>query len=99
MTNETLTFTTLAPEHFAGLEQLQRDSYPTLAAQELMRVEHFASQYAVFAEGQIVVLDGDRVIGQGSGFFSDFDFANHAHSFREFCDHFYFRNHDWSGAY
>lgn len=99
MASEPLTYTTLTPACFAGLEQLQRDCYPTLGEQELMRVEHFASQYAVFAEGQIVVLDGDRVIGQGSGFFTDFDFANHAHSFREFCDHFYFRNHDWDGAY
>ena len=39
-----------------------------------MRVEHYASQYSIFAEGQIVVLDGERVIGQGSGFFIDFDF-------------------------
>ena len=94
-----LTFTTIRPEYFAGLEQLQRDAYPTLGAQELMGVEHFASQYAVFAEGQIVVLDGARVIGQGSGFFTNFDFAHHAHTFREFCDHFYFRNHDWNGIY
>ena len=33
-----------------------------------MRVEHYASQYNVFAEGQIVVLDGEQVIGQGSGY-------------------------------
>jgi hypothetical protein len=70
--------TTLKPEHFTRLEELQRIVYPTLGAQELMRAEHFASQYTVFAEGQIVVLDGDRVIGQGSGFFTDFDFEHPA---------------------
>jgi GNAT superfamily N-acetyltransferase len=96
---ESLTVTTLDPHHFAALEQLQRDCYPTLGAQELMRAGHFASQYAVFAEGQIVVLDGERVIGQGSGFFTDFDFAHPNHTFAEICDHFYFRNHRPEGAY
>ncbi len=94
-----LTITTIRPEHFAALEALQRACYPTLGAHELMRVEHYASQYAVFAEGQIVVLDGARVIGQGSGFFIDFDFANPDHRFSEICDSFYFRNHDPNGAY
>lgn len=94
-----LTVTTLQPAHFAALEQLQRDCYPTLGAQELMRAEHFASQYAVFAEGQIVVLDGERVIGQGSGFFTDFDFDHPDHTFIEICDNFYFRNHQPDGAY
>lgn len=91
--------TTLKPEHFERLEALQRIVYPTLGAQELMRAEHFASQYAVFAEGQIVVLDGERVIGQGSGFFTDFDFEHPAHTFAEICDNFYFRTHDPAGAY
>ena len=91
--------TTLKPEHFERLEALQRIVYPTLGAQELMRAEHFASQYAVFAAGQIVVLDGERVIGQGSGFFTDFDFAHPAHTFAEICDNFYFRTHDPAGAY
>lgn len=93
------TVTTLQPAHFAGLEELQRLAYPSLGPQELMRVEHFASQYAVFPEGQIVVLDGDWVIGQGSGFFTDFDFAQPAHTFREICDGLYFRTHDPSGAW
>jgi GNAT superfamily N-acetyltransferase len=91
--------TTLKPEHFEQLEQLQQAAYPTLGAHELMRVEHFASQYSVFAEGQIVVLDGESVVGQGSGFFLDFDFDHPAHTFAGICDHFYFRTHDPDGAY
>lgn len=91
--------TTLKPEHFEQLEQLQQAAYPTLGAHELMRAEHFASQYAVFAEGQIVVLDSERVIGQGSGFFLDFDFDHPAHTFAGICDNFYFRTHDPDGVY
>lgn len=90
---------TIAPAHFAGLAQLQRDCYPTLAAHELMREEHFASQHEVFADGQIVVLDGARVVGQGSGFFIDFDFAHPNHRFSEIADGFYFRTHNPAGAW
>jgi GNAT superfamily N-acetyltransferase len=99
MTMQPLTLTTIAPHYFDALAALQRVCYPTLGAQELMRVEHYASQHAVFPEGQIVVLDGDRVIGQGSGFFVDFDFDHPDHTFIEICDGFYFRNHNPDGAY
>jgi GNAT superfamily N-acetyltransferase len=95
----TLTVTTLRPEFFAQLEALQVASYPTLGLQELMRMEHFASQYEHFADGQIVVLDGERVIGQGSGFFTDFDFGHPNHTFREICDDFFFRTHNPDGAW
>jgi GNAT superfamily N-acetyltransferase len=89
----------ISPEVFAALEQLQRDCFPTLGDGELMRVEHYASQYRTFAEGQFVALDGERVIGQGSGFFTDFDFEHPGHTFREICAEFYFTNHDPNGAY
>lgn len=95
----TITITTLQPAYFAQLEELQRTCYPTLGDHELMRVEHFASQYRIFAEGQIVALDGGRVVGQGSGFFIDFDFANPDHRFKEICDGFYFTRHNPKGAY
>ena len=90
---------TIQPAYFEGLAELQRIAYPTLGVHELMRVEHFASQYQVFPEGQIVVLDGARVIGQGSGFFLDFDFDHPAHTFAGICDNFYFRTHEPNGAY
>lgn len=95
----TITITTIRPEFFSQLEQLQRICYPTLGAHELMRAEHFASQYEIFPEGQIVVLAGECVIGQGSGFFIDFDFANPNHRFKEICDNFYFTRHNPNGAY
>jgi GNAT superfamily N-acetyltransferase len=94
-----LTITTLRPEHFDALEELQRTVYPTLGAQELMRAEHFAAQYQLFPEGQIVVVLDGQVVGQGSGFFIDFDFDHPDHTFREICDGFYFTHHDPNGAY
>lgn len=91
--------TTIRPEHFAALEELQRTCYPTLGAQELMRAAHFAAQYTLFPQGQFVALVDDRVVGQGSGFFTDFDFDHPDHTFREICAEFYFTNHDPDGAY
>lgn len=95
----TITITTIRPEFFAQLEQLQRTCYPTLGDHELMRAEHFASQYRIFPEGQIVALSDGRVVGQGSGFFIDFDFEHPNHSFKEICDNFYFTRHNPNGAY
>lgn len=91
--------TTLAPQYFDALEELQRIVYPTLAAQELMRAEHFSAQYQNFPQGQFVALLDDQVVGQGSGFFTNFDFEHPDHTFREICDSFYFGTHDPNGAY
>lgn len=91
--------TTLAPPYFDALEELQRIVYPTLGEQELMRAEHFAAQYEIFPEGQIVALLDGRVVGQGSGFFINFDFDHPNHSFREICANFYFTHHDPAGEY
>ena len=93
------TITTIRPEYFDALEELQRTVYPTLGAHELMRAEHFAAQYQLFPEGQIVVVYDGQVIGQGSGFFIDFDFDHPNHTFREICAGFYFTHHDPHGAY
>src|SRR5262245_61707610 len=94
-----ITITTLRPEYFTALAELQHTCYPTLAEHELMRVEHFASQYQLFPEGQIVALADERVVGQGSGFFINFDFDHPQHKFKEICDDFYFTSHDPDGAY
>lgn len=90
---------TIDPAHFEALEELQRIAYPTLGAQELMRAEHFASHYTLFPQGQIVITIDGVVVGQGSGFFIDFDFDHPNHSFREICADFYFTNHDPIGGY
>ena len=100
----TFRITTLAPQYFAGLETLQHRCYPTLGAHELMTVAQFESQYRIFAEGQIVAVvdrpgNDELVVGQGSGFFIDFDFANPNHRFSEICDSFYFTRHNPNGAY
>lgn len=89
----------LKPEYFKALAELQRICFPMLADHELMNEDMYESQYRLFPEGQFVGLDGDRVIGQGSGFFIDFDFEHPNHTFKGICDNFYFTNHNPDGAY
>jgi GNAT superfamily N-acetyltransferase len=95
--------TTIRPEFFEALEELQRICYPTLGAHELMGVAHFAGQHRVFPEGQFVAHTVEnasrRVVGQGSGFFINFDFDHPQHTFKEICAGFYFTSHDPHGAY
>jgi len=94
----------IEPRYFEGLAALQGICFPTLAPAERMRVEHFAKQYELFRAGQVVAVhmgdDGEeRVVGQGSGFFIDFDFDHPDHTFFEICAGLYFTNHDPDGDY
>ncbi len=88
---------TLRPKYAKALEQLQRDCFPTLAEDELMLEEHFLNHCRLFPEGNFVALSGKQVVGLGSGFLIDFDFAHAQHSFQEIIDGGYYSNHDPSG--
>ena len=94
---------TIKPEHAKALEQLQITCFPTLAAHELMREEHFLSHCRVFPEGDFVALDvtgeGERVVGLGSGFLTDFDFNSPNHTFKEVIANGFYTNHDPNGAW
>lgn len=90
---------TIRPEHAEALERLQTDCFPTLAPFERMREEHFLSHCRVFPEGDFVALDGERVVGLGSGFFTDFDFDHPRHTFQEIIAGGFYTNHDPEGAW
>ncbi len=97
------------PWHAPQLEALQRICFPNLGAQELMRAEHFLRHRDVFAEADLVAearvapsgeaLDIPRVVGLGSGFFTDFDFDHPDHTFLEMIDGGWFGRHDPEGAW
>jgi GNAT superfamily N-acetyltransferase len=88
---------TIRSRYAAALEQLQRDCFPTLSADELMREEHFLNHCRLFPQGNFVALHGERVIGLGSGFLIDFDFENAQHRFQEIIDGGYYSAHDPQG--
>jgi GNAT superfamily N-acetyltransferase len=90
---------TLRPEHFVALEEMQRICYPTLAPDEWLRVEHFASHERLFREGQHIAVDRDRPIGQSSTFRINLDLDHPAHTFHEIIAGGFFTNHDPQGSY
>ena len=93
-----LKLVTLRAEHAGGLEQLQIACFPTLAPHERMRREHFLSHARLFPEGNFVVLDGEKVVGLGSGFLTDFDFTA-KHTFWEWISEGFYTRHDKDGAW
>jgi len=98
-----------APWHAPHLEALQVTCFPTLGAQELMRAEHFLHHRDVFPEADLVAeaaaapdgapLEVPRVVGLGSGFFVDVDWARPGHTFREMIDDGWYGRHDPAGAW
>ena len=97
MTSDDIRIETIKPRYALALEQLQRDCFPTLGENELMRAEHFLSHCRLFPEGNFVALCRDRVIGLGSGFLIDFDFDQARHSFQEIIDGGFYSKHDPNG--
>jgi GNAT superfamily N-acetyltransferase len=97
------------PWHAPDLAALQVTCFPNLGAQELMRAEHFLRHREVFPEADLVAearsapsgeaLDAPRVVGLGSGFFTDFDFDHPDHTFLEMIDGGWFGRHDPQGAW
>ncbi len=54
------------PEHAAGLEELQRIVFPTLADDQRFKAAHYVHHVAMFPDGQFCATDGDRVVGMNS---------------------------------
>ena len=97
MPEDKIRIDTIQPSYAKALEQLQRDCFPTLADDELMREAHFLKHCRLFPEGNFVALSGDRVVGLGSGFLIDFDFDHAQHSFQEIIDSGSYSRHDPQG--
>lgn len=105
----------IEPRFAEALHQLQRACFPNLAEHELLTSENFLSHCRVFPEGGFVALDtapfpreetggiplptGDRLVGLGSGFFTDFDFDHPNHTFKEMIAGGDYTNHDPDGEW
>lgn len=85
----------LAPQ-CADLELL---SFPHADPADLLSEEDIRAYARVFPEGFFVVLDDDRVVGQGAGIFLDFDLTKVQHSLLEATGEHQCGNHDPAGAW
>lgn len=75
-----LRYTQLTKDLAPACAELERISFPTADPDELLTEQDITAYAAVFPEGFIVCLDGDRVVGQGAGILLDFDFDDYQHS-------------------
>lgn len=87
------------PEHAEPLEALQRTCFPTLAEAEILKAPHYRHHIALFPDGQLVVLDGDRVVGATSTLRLDFDFDHLTHTFADIIRGGWFSSHQPEGQW
>lgn len=81
---DTIRITNTRPEHAAALEALQYIVFPNLAEEEILHKEHYLKHLELFPEGQLVALDGDRVIGGSTTMRYNYDIEHpHHHTFAE----------------
>ena len=79
--------------------ELERLCFPHADPAELIDLEDAVEAARTFPEGFFVVLDGERVVGQGAGIFLDFDFAHPQHNILSITGAHQCGNHDPNGAW
>jgi GNAT superfamily N-acetyltransferase len=94
-----LVLTNTTPAHVEGLAELQRIVFPTLAPEERFEARHYLKHLELFPEGQLCVLDGDRVVGMTSTIRLSFDFAHPNHTFGEIIQGGYLTSHEPDGPW
>jgi GNAT superfamily N-acetyltransferase len=65
------------PEHAAGLEELQRIVFPSLADEQRFKAAHYRRHIELFPAGQLCVVDGARVVGMTSTIRLDLELGHH----------------------
>ena len=92
-----LVIASAGPEHADALEQLQRAVFPTLADEERFKAAHYRKHIALFPEGQLVGLDGDRVVAATATIRLHFDFADRTHTFADIIQGGWLTSHEPDG--
>jgi GNAT superfamily N-acetyltransferase len=84
-----------------ALAAVQRASFPDLAAHELMQAEHFLAQQAVFAAGQLAVVEvaSGLVVASSSDLRLDIDFGHYQHRYLDAVGNNSFSTHVQSGQW
>jgi GNAT superfamily N-acetyltransferase len=85
------------PEDAPQLENLQKLVFPSLAANELLRAEHYLAHMQIFPEGQMVIIHEDEVVAMTTTMRCFFDFNHYQHSFSETIAGGWMTNHNPEG--
>lgn len=94
-----LVVTQTRPEHAEQLGELQKIVFPTLAAEERFEAKHYMRHIELFADGQLCVLDGERVVGMTSTIRIEFDFQEPNHTFADMIQGGWLTSHDPRGRW
>ncbi len=81
------------------LEELQRICFPTLADEERFKAAHYKKHMELFAAGQFLALDGDRVVGASTTLRMDFDFDHVNHTFADVIQGGWLTSHNPDGEW
>ena len=95
--NLNLTYTNLTRELAPQCAALELAVFPDADPSDLINEEDMLAYADTFPEGFFVVLDGDKVVGQGGGIFLDFDFNSPQHTIAEITGEHQCANHDPDG--
>ena len=82
-------------QHAVALDALQRIVFPSLAEAERMAERHYLHHLEVFPAGQLVVLDGKKVIGMTSSI--RYHLSLEDHTFLEVSDNLWLNTHEPEG--
>ena len=85
------------PEHAGQMEELQRVCFPTLSDDERFKAVHFLKHQELFAAGQLVTLEGDRVVGATTTLRLPFAATHAGHTFADIIQGGWMTSHDPSG--
>ncbi|MEQ1566128.1 MAG: GNAT family N-acetyltransferase [Myxococcota bacterium] len=89
----------VTPELAPACGALELVCFPHATPSELIGEDDVRAYAHTFPEGFFVVLDGDRVVGQGAGIFLDFDFDHPQHTIVGLTGEHQCGNHDPNGAW
>jgi len=88
---------TPSEEHASRQAELQLIVFPTLAKEELMTEKHYKRHLDIFPEGQLVILDGEKVIASSTAMRQNYPKGHH--TFLDISDHLWMGTHDPVGEW
>ena len=94
-----LAYRLAAPEHAERMVALEYLCFPTIDHDDLISIAEVEMQADVFPEGGFVVLDGEHLVGMGSGVFVDYDIAEPQHRMGDVIGETGVENHDSEGSW
>ncbi len=92
-----ITYQTATSDRAEEMVALELLCFPNVDPADLITVEGIKLQEKVFPEGAVMALDGDRVVGMGSGIFVDYDITQPQHAMIDVVGREGVGNHDPDG--